>query len=151
MYAARQKYYDILKVYIFLRLSVQWLCFIFFIFLALLDTCIYYMQGGPQNEIYLYRLCIYSYMFKLQSPLVSFRCSTPLRLFSHRSKRFLNSSILMPFSAPAVFCFTSSTSAKHFPLRTFFIQGNQDVLLRARLGEQEGWGTGVMLFLVRNC
>ena len=33
--------------------------------------------------------------------------------------QFLNLSILMPFSASAVFCFTSSTSAKHFPWRTF--------------------------------
>ena len=45
--------------------------------------------------------------------------------FFHCSKQFLNSSILIPFSASAVFCFTSTTLAKHFPLRTFFIQGNK--------------------------
>ena len=31
----------------------------------------------------------------------------------------------MPFSASAIFYFTSSISAKHFTLRTFFIQGNK--------------------------
>ena len=43
-------------------------------------------------------------------------------IFFHCSELFFNSLILMPFSASDVFCFTSSTSAKHFPLRTFFIQ-----------------------------
>ena len=33
----------------------------------------------------------------------------------------LNLLILMPFSASAIFCFTSSTLAKHFLLRTFYI------------------------------
>ena len=46
-------------------------------------------------------------------------------IFSHCSIQFLNSLILMLFSSSAVFCFTSSTSAKHFPLRTFFIRGNK--------------------------
>ena len=51
----------------------------------------------------------------------------PLRHFSHCSKQFLHSSILMPFSASATFCFTSCTLAKCFPLRTFFILGNKKV------------------------
>ena len=42
-----------------------------------------------------------------------------------QTKQFSNVSILMPFSASAVFCFTSSTSAKRSPLRTFFIQGSK--------------------------
>ena len=33
----------------------------------------------------------------------------------------------MPFSTYAVFCVTSSTSAKYFPLTTFFIWGNKKV------------------------
>ena len=37
---------------------------------------------------------------------------------------------LLPF-----FCFTSSTWAKHFPLRTFFIEGNRKRFLRVRLGK----------------
>ena len=41
------------------------------------------------------------------------------------SKQFLNLLIWMPFSASDIFCFTSSTSTKHFPLRTFFQLGKQ--------------------------
>ena len=48
-----------------------------------------------------------------------------LRYFFHCSKQLLNSSVLMPFSALAIIYFTSSTSAKYFPLRTFFIWGNK--------------------------
>ena len=40
-------------------------------------------------------------------------------IFFHCSKQFLNSLIWMPFSAFSGFCFTSSTLAKWFPLRTF--------------------------------
>ena len=40
-------------------------------------------------------------------------------------KIVLNSSILMPFSASATFCFTSFILAKCFPLRTFITQGNK--------------------------
>ena len=43
----------------------------------------------------------------------------------HCSKQFLNSSVLMPFSASAIFCFSSSSSGKHFPLMNLFIQGNK--------------------------
>ncbi|KAM5326548.1 uncharacterized protein AAES06_013632 isoform 2-T2 [Glossophaga mutica] len=34
-------------------------------------------------------------------------------------------------SAPAVCCFTCSTLAKHFPLRTFFIHGNKKTVPQA--------------------
>ena len=73
-------------------------------------------------------------------------------IFSHGSKQFLNSSILKHFSDSAIVCCTSSTSAKHFPLRTFFILGNKQTkkALRAKLGEQGGWRTEVMLFLFQN-
>ena len=66
-------------------------------------------------------------MFKLQSP----SNYSPLdavhlsRCFFRCSKQFLNLSIFMPFSVSAVFCFTSSTSSKCFPLKTFFIWGNK--------------------------
>ena len=61
-----------------------------------------------------------SYMFKLQSPLKhSPDAIHLLRLFPHCSKQFLNSLILIPFSAYALFCFTSSALAKCFLLRTF--------------------------------
>ena len=39
--------------------------------------------------------------------------------------QFLSPLILIPFSASAIFCFTSSTSAKHFPLRTFFFSSRE--------------------------
>ena len=87
-----------------------------------------YIRGDPPKPEFIYKkLCIYSYMFKLQSPskYSPFDAIHLLRHFPHCSKQFLNSSILMPFSASAIFCFTSSTSAKRFPLRTFFIQGDK--------------------------
>ena len=62
-------------------------------------------------------------------------------MFFHCSKQVLNSLILMPFTASAVFSFTSSTWVKYFPLRTFFLQGNKKELLGERSGEQ-GLGHG---------
>ena len=81
-------------------------------------------KGEPKNLEFIYeKLCIYSYIFKLHSPskYSPFDTLCLSRHFSHCSKYFLNSWILMPFSAPAVISFTSFTSAKCFPLRTFFI------------------------------
>ena len=37
------------------------------------------------------------------------------------------------FSASAIFCFTSSTSAKYFPLRTFFTQGNKKKVTQGKI------------------
>lgn len=48
------------------------------------------------------------------------------RRFFQGSKAFLNSSLLMPFSASAVFCFPSSTSAKHSPLEAFSSSGETE-------------------------
>ena len=66
-------------------------------------------------------------MFKLQSPskYSPFGPIHLLRCFFHCSKQCLNSLILMPSSASAGFCFTSSTLAHRFPWRTFFIQENK--------------------------
>ena len=64
-------------------------------------------QGGPPKTGIMYKtLCIYSYMFKLQSPTKysPFDVIHLLRCFFHCSKQFLNSSILMPFSASDIFC-----------------------------------------------
>ena len=71
-------------------------------------------------------VCVYFYMFKLQSPpkCSPFDAIHLSRLF-HCLKQYLNSSILMTFSASAVFCFTSSKVAKCFLLRTFLKQGNK--------------------------
>ena len=85
-------------------------------------------KGTPAKLKFLYRkLCIYFNMFKLHSlsKYCPFDAIPLLRCFSHCSEQFLNSLILMLFSASAIFCFSSSTSAKHVPLRPFFIQGNK--------------------------
>ena len=96
-------------------------------------------------------MCIYSCMFKLQSSLKYFPFDAIhlLRRLFHCSKQLLNLSILMlKFTASDVFCFTSSTLAKHFPLRTFFIRGNKINVcdLRMRMGEH----MGVIPFLAKN-
>ena len=53
-------------------------------------------------------------------------------------KTVLNLLILIPFRASAIFCFTSSTSAKCFPLRTFFICENEQTNTNVTWG-QIGW------------
>ena len=54
----------------------------------------------------------------------------------------------MPISASVIFDFTSSTSAKHSPLKTFFIQGNKQK--KSRLGRdqvnREGGAQGHAIF-----
>ena len=95
-------------------------------------------KKGPKKPEFIYkRLYTYSYMFKLQSPskYSPFDAIYLLRCFFHRSQQSLNLSILIPFSAPAGFCFTSSTTAKWFHLRTFFTQGNKKKALGVRSGE----------------
>ena len=82
----------------------------------------YVQEGDPLKTEFTYKkLCVYSYMFKLQSlsKYSPFDTISFLRCFFHCSKQFLNSSILMPISASATFCFTNSTSTKSFPLMTF--------------------------------
>ena len=78
-------------------------------------------------EIISEKLCIDSHMFKLQLPskYSALDAIHRSRCFFHCSKQFLNSSILMPFSASVVFCFTSPTLTKRFSLRTFFHPGKQ--------------------------
>ena len=78
----------------------------------------------------------------LQSILYLMQC-TYWDFFSHCSNQFLNSSILMRFSA-AIFCFTSPTSAKHFPLSTFFIWVNKKQSLRVISGEQSMWADALI-------
>ena len=70
---------------------------------------------------------LFLYMFKLKSPskYSPFDTVHPTKHFFHCSKQFSNLPILMPFSASAIFGFTSSTLANRFPLRTFFTWGNK--------------------------
>lgn len=65
----------------------------------------------------------------------------------------LPNSVMWPrkFGASAVFCFASSTSAKWFPFEGFFTRGNKKKSLGAKLGDEGGWGMGVMPVWVRNC
>ena len=97
--------------------------------------------NGTQKTpgIHLLKMCIYSYMFKLQSPskYSPFDAVHLMRHFFHCSKQFLNMLILMPFSAFATFCFTSFMSAKHFPSCTFLIQGNK--WTKEVIGGERGW------------
>ena len=90
---------------------------------------------------------VYSYVFQFQSPskYSQFDAIRLSRCLFHHSKQFLdlNSSILMPFSAFAVFCFTSSTLAKCFPLRTVIFWGNNKSHMRHDPVNREGgaWGS----------
>ena len=96
------------------------------------------IRGRPPKLEFIYKkLCIHIYMFKLQSPskYSPFGAIHLSRYFFHCSKQFLNLSILMSLSASAIFGFTSFTSAKHFPLKTFFTLGNKP---KCHLGEI-GW------------
>ena len=109
-------------------------------------------EGGPKNPEFTYKtLCIYSYMFILQSPsrYSPFDWIHLSRCFFQCSKHFLNSFILMPFSDSSIFCFTFSMSAKRFLLRTIFIWGN----IKKHSGQNQvkgEWGMGVMQSLVKN-
>ena len=92
--------------------------------------CPHTYEGDPKNQRVFIKNCVFILtclnFSRLQSAL-HWMQHTYRDVFSHCSKQFLNS-ILMVFSASAFclfVCLTSSTSAKHFTLRTFFIQGNK--------------------------
>ena len=72
-------------------------------------------------------------------------------IFSHCSKQFLNSSFLMPFSASAIFCFTSSTPAKCFPLRIFSSRETKISHLGRDWVNRKVGTQGSCLFLIKNC
>ena len=94
------------------------------------------------------KLCICSYMFKLQSPpkYSPLDAIHLLRLY-HCSKQFLNSSSLMPFSASAGFLSQLFHISKTFPFRAFFIGENiRKESLRERSVRWGQWGMEVMLF-----
>ena len=89
-----------------------------------------YEGGTPPKLEFIYKNGVFILTFKnkLQSSskYSPFDAIHLLRPFSHCSKQFYNSSSFMPFSAFAVFCFTSSTLGKRFPLKNFFIRGNKE-------------------------
>ena len=78
------------------------------------------------RNLFVKKLCIYSYVFELQS---SSRYSPSdavhtLRQFLHHLTQFLNSSIWMPFSF-CHFFFHLFYTGKTFPFEDFFHQGNK--------------------------
>ena len=108
---------------------------------------------GKTPELIYKNLCIYSYMFKLQSSSKhSFFDAIQLsRHFSTAQNSFLNLSILMSFSAFAVFLFHLFHISGTFPFENFFHPGKQKEVFRVRSGEYRIWGTGAMSFWVKNC
>ena len=119
--------------YVFLNLIEVSVCSWDLLFFLTILALLY--EGGIQNtRIYLQKNVYY--MFKLQSPskYSPFDAVWLSRPFFQCSKQFLNSSILMPFSASAVFCFTPSTLAKRFPVRTFFHPGKQKKVTWGEIG-----------------
>ena len=80
------------------------------------------MRGdSPKTEFIHIKLCIDYYIFWTSATfkVLSIWCKTPIETFFPLLKTVLNLSILMPFSASTIFCFNSSTLAKHLPSRTF--------------------------------
>ena len=93
------------------------------------------VRGGHPNNL---ELCVYSYMFKLQSPS---KCS-PFdaihlsRCFFHCSKQFLNLSILMLFSASAGFLFFCLFVSPLLPWQSISLWG----LFSSRETKKVAWG-----------
>ena len=110
-------------------------------------------KDPPKTEFIYKKLCFYYDKFKPQSPSKSspFDARHWLRLFSHCSKQFLNLLILIPFKCFCHFLLYLSHIGKTFLFEVFFHSGKQKKSLRVRAGEEEGWGTGVMPFLIQNC
>ena len=92
-------------------------------------VCLHVRGGGLKNPLeFIYKkLGIYSHMFKLQSPsnYPPFDAIHLLRCFFHYSSQFLNSSILTPFSASAVFWFQLFHIIKTFPFEDFCNSGKR--------------------------
>ena len=106
---------------------------------------IYLYEGGPPTLEFIYKkVCIYFNMFKLRSPskYSPFDEYTYEDIFSHCSKQFLNSSILMLFSAPAIFCFTSSISAKCFLWGHFSSRETKKKVTQGKIGWIRRLGNG---------
>ena len=102
-----------------------------------------YTTGDPTKPEFVYKkLCMYSYMFKIQSSSKnSIWCSWDV--FFHCSKYFLNSSI--PFNAFTVLRFIASTLEQSFPLRIFFTLRNEKSHSREIrwLGRVGHWGDAI--------
>ena len=93
------------------------------------------MRGDPQNWNLFIKNCVFILTHlnfsHLQSTLHVMQYI--YRDFFSSTQKFLKSFIFMPFSASAVFCFTSSPSAKRFSLKIFFIWGNKQTNKKSHL------------------
>ena len=110
------------------------------------EAGIYWLKKEPWNLFI--KSCVLTFtclnFSHLQSTL--HWCNTPTNTFYfHWSQQFLNSSILMSFSASVIFCFTSSTSAKTF--EDFLNLENQKSSLVWDRVNREGRALGSCLFL----
>ena len=109
-------------------------------------------EGTPQKEFLHKKLCLFL-MFNLQLCSVYFPLTqyTYQGFFPHHSKQFLNSLILMLFSASAIFLFHLFHIGKLFPFEDFFIWVNQKNVTWGKITWVEKVGHGVMPFLVKSC
>ena len=95
-------------------------------------VCVYthiyiHLQGGTQETQSLFiKISTYSYMFKLQLPSDTLHSMqyTYQNIFP-TSQMSLNSSILMPFSASAIFLFQFFHISKTFSIEDVFHLGNK--------------------------
>ena len=96
--------------------------------------------GNPQNGIYLWKTVYFSCMFKLQSPSKYSPLSAIylLKHFFHCSEQFLNYSILMSFSASAVFV-SPLPHWQNLPFQGFIQLGEQKTVA----GGEIRWVGGV--------
>ena len=99
--------------------------------------------GDPPQIEFTYKNCVYSYMFKphVTFKILSTRCNIPIETFFHCSKKSLNSSVLMPFSASAVFCYLFHIGKK-FPFKDYFHQGQQKKITQGEIRWIERVGHG---------
>ena len=86
-------------------------------------------EGTPKPHNLFIKHCVFICMClnfsHLQSTL--HLVNTPIKTFFHCSKQFFNSFTLMPFSASAVLCYTSSTLSGFVFLWGLFNWGNKNV------------------------
>ena len=105
-------------------------------------------NGGPPKMEFIYKKCVFILTClnfgHLQSTLHLTQYT--YQGFFHCSKQFLNALIFRSFSTSAIVCFTSSTSAKCFPLRSFFIQETKQSCLRLDWVNREGGELGLCCF-----
>ena len=114
------------------------------------------IQGGGERNPHLFiknRVFIIAYLNFCHLPSTLSPCDA-IHLedvFFHSSKQFLNSSILMPFSASAVFWFHLFHIGKRFPFEDFTHPGKQNIHLGHDWVNTEHSEWGIVPFLGKNC